>query len=122
MHTSMVSAQFEQSLSILVHFTQAELSKARVVMFAHSGIEVAQENALFIIRDADDDGCEVLVELVFCIRCCGHCRGMGLQSCYVVGLGFALNHCCLVQLCSVECSLLQSRLRILSVLIRSLPL
>ena len=41
----MVSAQLEQSLSILVHFTHAELSKAggpRVVIWAHSGIDVAQ--------------------------------------------------------------------------------
>ena len=75
----MVSAQLEQSLSILVHFTHAELSNAggpRVVICTHSGIEVAQENKLFIVRDAADDGCEVLVELVFCIRCCGHCRGI----------------------------------------------
>ena len=60
----MVSAQLEQSLSILVHFTHAELSKAggpRVVICAHSGIEVAQENNLFIVGDAADDGCEVLV-------------------------------------------------------------
>ena len=64
----MVSAQLEQSLSILVHFTHAELSKAggpRVVICAHSGIEVAQENKLFIFGDAADDGCEVLVELIF---------------------------------------------------------
>ena len=72
-----VSAQLEQSLSILVHFTHAELSKAggpRIVICAHSGIEVAQENKLFIVGDAADDGCEVLVELIFYIRCCGHCR------------------------------------------------
>ena len=76
---AMVSAQLEQSLSILVHFTHAELSNAggpRVVICTHSGIEVAQANKLFIVRDAADDGCEVLVELVFCIRCCGHCRGI----------------------------------------------
>ena len=75
----MVSAQLEQSLSILVHFTHAELSNAggpRVVICTHSGIEVAQEKKFFIVRDAADDGCEVLVELVFCIRCCGHCRGI----------------------------------------------
>ena len=69
----------EQSLSILVHFTHAELSKAggpRIVICAHSGIEVAQENTLFIVVDAADDGCDVLVERVFCIRCCGHCRGI----------------------------------------------
>ena len=60
----MVSAQFEQSLYILVHFTHAEQSNAggpRVVIRAHSGIEVAQENKLFIIGDAADDGCDVLV-------------------------------------------------------------
>ena len=34
----------------------------------HSGIAVAQENKLFIVGDAADDGCEVLLELVFCIR------------------------------------------------------
>ena len=71
--------QLEQSLSNLVHFTHAELSKAggpRVVICAHSGIEVAHENELFIVWDAADVGCEVLVELVFCIRCCGHCRGI----------------------------------------------
>ena len=64
----MVSAQLEQSLSILIHFTHAELSKAggpHVVICAHSGIEVAQQNKLFIVGDAADDGCEVLVELVF---------------------------------------------------------
>ena len=75
----MVSTQLEESLSILVHFTHADLSKAggpRVVICTHSGIEVAQENKLFIVGDAADDGCEVLVELVFCIRCCGHCRGI----------------------------------------------
>ena len=79
----MVGAQLEQSLSILVHFTHAELSKAgvpRVVICVHSDIEVAQENKLFIVEDAADDGCEVLVELVFCIRCCGHCRGNNLMS------------------------------------------
>ena len=48
----------------------------RVVICAHSGIEVAQENDLFIVGDAADGGCEVFVELVFCIRCCGHCRGI----------------------------------------------
>ena len=64
----MVSAQLEQSLSILVHFTHAELSNAggpRVVICTHSGIEVDQENKFFIVTDAADDGCEVLVELVF---------------------------------------------------------
>ena len=63
----------------LVHFTHAEMSKAggpRVVICAHYGIEVAQENKLFIVGDSADDGCEVLVELVFCIRCCGHCMGI----------------------------------------------
>ena len=73
----MVSAQLKQSLSILVHFTHAELSKAggpRVVICAHSGIEVAQENKLFIFGDAADDGCDIPVELIFNIRCCGHCR------------------------------------------------
>ncbi len=49
----MHSAQLEQSLSILVNVTHAELSKAggpRVVICAHSGIvEVAQENKLFIL-------------------------------------------------------------------------
>ena len=35
--------------------------------YTHSGIEVAQENKLFIVGDAADDGCEILVELVFCI-------------------------------------------------------
>ena len=73
MHYVIVGSQLEQSLSILVHFTRTELSVAggpRVVMCAsctHSGIEVAQENKLFIVGDAADDGCEVLVELVFCI-------------------------------------------------------
>ena len=43
---------------------------------AHSGIEVAQENKLFIVGDAADDGCEDLVELVFCMQCCGHCSGI----------------------------------------------
>ena len=64
----MEGAQLEQSLSILDHFTHAELSKAggpRVVICAQSGIEVAQENKLFIFGDAADDGCEVLVELIF---------------------------------------------------------
>ena len=40
----MVSSQLEQSLSILVHFTHAELSNAggsRVVICTHSGIEIA---------------------------------------------------------------------------------
>ena len=75
----MVSEQLEQSLSILVNFTHAELSNAgwpRVVICTHSGIEVTKENNLFIVEDAADDGCKVLVELVFCIRCCGHCRGI----------------------------------------------
>ena len=79
----MVSAQLEQSLSILIHFTHAELSKAvgpRVVICAHSGIEVAQQNKLFIVGDAADDGCEVLVELIFCISCCGHCRGINADK------------------------------------------
>ena len=47
----MVNAQLERSLSILIHFTHAELSKAagpRVVICAHSVIEVAQENKLYI--------------------------------------------------------------------------
>ena len=34
------------------------------------------QNKLLIVWDAADDGCEVLVELVFCIRCCGHFRGI----------------------------------------------
>ena len=75
----MVNAQLEQSLSILIHFTHAELSKAggpRVVINAQSGIEFTQENKFFIVGDAADDGGEVIVELVFCIRCCGHCRGI----------------------------------------------
>ena len=42
---------------------------------AHSGIGVAQANNLFIVRDDAEDGCDIFVELVFCIRCCGHCRG-----------------------------------------------
>ena len=69
----MVGSQLEQSLSILVHFSRAELSVAgepRVVMCAscaHSGIEVARENDLFIIGDAANDDCDVLIELVFCI-------------------------------------------------------
>ena len=74
-----IGAQLEQSLSILVHLTHAELSQAggsRVVICTHSGIEVAQESDLFIVGDAAADGFEVLVELVFCIRCCGHCRGI----------------------------------------------
>ena len=65
-----VSAQLEQTLSIVVQFTHAELSKAggpRVVICTHSGIEVAQENKLFVFGDAADDGCDVLVELFFCI-------------------------------------------------------
>ena len=33
---------------------------------------------MFIVRDAADDSCDVLIELVFCIRCCGHCRGYKL--------------------------------------------
>ncbi len=73
----MVSAQLEQSLSILVHFTHAELAKAagpHVVICAYAGIGVAQENKLLIFGDAADDGCEVLVELIFYIQCCGHCR------------------------------------------------
>ena len=37
----------------------------RVVICAHSGIEVAQDKKLFIVGDAAADGCEVLVELVF---------------------------------------------------------
>ena len=79
-----VSAHLEQSLSNLVQFTHAERSNAggpNVVICAHSGIEVAQENKLFIVRDAADGGCEVLVELVFCIRCCGHCRGIHDDKC-----------------------------------------
>ena len=68
---AMVSAQLEQSLSILVHFTHVELSKAgvpRVAICAHSGIEVAQENDSFIVGDAAEDGGKVLVELVFGIH------------------------------------------------------
>ena len=61
--------------SCYIHFTHAELSKA-VVICAHSGIEVAQENKLFIVGDAADDGCEVIVELVIFIRCCGHFSGI----------------------------------------------
>ena len=71
----MVSTQLEQWLSILVHVTHTELYKAggpRVMICAHSGIEVAQENKLFILGDAADEGFDVFVELVFCIRCCGH--------------------------------------------------
>ena len=32
---------------------------AQVMVSAHSGIEVAQQNKLFIVGDAADDGCEV---------------------------------------------------------------
>ena len=78
MHRSW-SAELEQSLSILVHFTHAEVSNAgepRVVVCAHSGIEVTQENKLFIVADATDDGCQVPVELIFCIRWCGQCSSI----------------------------------------------
>ena len=40
----------------------------RVVMCAHSGSKVDMENKLFMVGDAADGGCEVLLELVFCIR------------------------------------------------------
>ena len=50
------------------------------MIWVHSGIEVAQENTLFIVGDAAADGCEVITELLFCIRCCGHCRGNHLMS------------------------------------------
>ena len=33
------------------------------------------------------DGCEVLIELVFCIRCCGHCRGINADKGDWVGNG-----------------------------------
>ena len=35
---------------------------------------------LFIVGDAADDDCEVLVELVFCIRGCGDCRGIHVDK------------------------------------------
>ena len=41
-----------------------------------AGIEVAQKNKLFIVGDTADDGCEVLVEIIVCVRCGGHCRGI----------------------------------------------
>ena len=68
-------AQLDEWVSILVRFTQTELSKACIVICAHHGIEVAQINKLFIVGDAADDGCEVLVELVFCIRSGGNMSG-----------------------------------------------
>ena len=43
------------------------------MIWAHSGIEVAQENKLFLAGDIPDDGCEVLVELVLCIWGGGDC-------------------------------------------------
>ena len=46
----------------------------------------------------------------------GHTRWqewLGLHWCCVVELGVALNHCCLVQSCLADCSLLQSLLRTL---------
>ena len=45
----------------------------------HTGFELAYENKLFTVGvgDAAVDGCEVPVDLVyFCIRCCGHYRGI----------------------------------------------
>ena len=109
------SAQLDLSLSILVHFIHVELSEAggpRDVIWAHAGIEVAQENKLFIVRDAADDGCEVFVELVFVSD------GADIVGAYtltrVTGpavmlsrrVRVALYHRCLVQPWSTECSLL----------------
>ena len=36
---------------------------------AHSGIEVTQNNNLFLAGNVPDDGCKVLVEYVFCVWC-----------------------------------------------------
>ena len=76
----MVGAQLAQSIdtnwTCPLSLILPKAGGPRVVICAHSRTEVAQENILFIVGDAAYDGSEVLVELVFCIRCCGHCRGI----------------------------------------------
>ena len=61
----------EQTLSTLVHFPHAELSKSggpRVVISAHSGNAVAQDNKLFIATDDADGGFVVLFSGLLCLR------------------------------------------------------
>ena len=65
---NVVSAQLEQSLSILVHFAHTE--GLRVVICAHSGIEVAQKNKLFIVGPLRNMAARFsCTELFFCVRC-----------------------------------------------------
>ena len=59
--------EFEQSLSILIHFPHSKRTKARgpqVIVCTHSGIEVAQENTFLGTGDVPDGGCKVVVESI----------------------------------------------------------
>ena len=59
--------EFEQLLSILIHFPHSKRTKARgprVIVCTHSGIEVAHENKLLSTGDVPDGGCKVLVEFI----------------------------------------------------------
>ena len=63
--------EFEQLLSILIHFLHSKRTKARgpqVVVCTHSGIEVDQENKLLSTGDVPDGGCKVLVEFILGIQ------------------------------------------------------
>ena len=60
------------SLSVFIYFARSELTKEGgppVVICTHSGIEVTQNNNLFLAGNVPDDGCKVLVEHVFCVWC-----------------------------------------------------
>ncbi len=65
-------AKLEQSLAIVVHLADSKLSKARgpcVVIGAHSGVEVTQEDQLFLAGDTADGGCKLVVKFVLGVRC-----------------------------------------------------
>lgn len=42
----------------------------------HSGVEVTQENKLFLAGDAADGGCELVVKLVLAVQCGRKCQGI----------------------------------------------
>ena len=71
--------EFEQSLSILIHFPHPKRTKARgpcIIVCTHCGIEVTQENKLVSTGDVPDGGCKVLIEFILGIWSGGQCWGI----------------------------------------------
>ena len=64
----MVRAQFKQTLSIFIHLPSAIVAKAGrpcIMVITDPGIEVPQQEQVFRMGDAIDDGVEFFIEQVF---------------------------------------------------------